>query len=98
VAEVAADIFGAPPDPALVELAEGAQGNRFFLIELFSGLREDGLVDVDAGKATLVEAVSQGGCVTATTTGPDVAHGPQYRGGRGFHGSPLHHRRARYGP
>jgi DNA-binding CsgD family transcriptional regulator len=56
VADVATDIFGAPPDPALLQLAEGAQGNPFFLIELFSGLREDGLVEVDAGRATLVEA------------------------------------------
>ena len=56
VAEVAADVFDATPDDSLLTLAEGAGGNPFFLLELLSGLREEHLVSVDAGRATLVEA------------------------------------------
>ena len=56
VAEVMADVLGAAPDDSLLTLAEGIQGNPFFLLELLSGLREDHLVSLDAGHATLVEA------------------------------------------
>jgi len=56
VALVAADILGAPPDDGLVALAEGAHGNPFLLLELLSGLQEEGLVHVDAGQARLVDA------------------------------------------
>jgi DNA-binding CsgD family transcriptional regulator len=56
VAEVAADVLGAAPDDALLALAEGVRGNPFFLIELLSGLRDERLVDIHAGHATLVEA------------------------------------------
>jgi DNA-binding CsgD family transcriptional regulator len=55
VAEVAADVLGAPPGQDLLALAEGAHGNPFFLIELLSGLRDEHLVDVEAGQAVLVE-------------------------------------------
>src|SRR5580658_964205 len=56
VAEVAADVLGAAPDDALPILAEGTQGNPFFLIELLTGLRDERLIDIRAGHATLVEA------------------------------------------
>jgi DNA-binding CsgD family transcriptional regulator len=56
VAEVMADVLGAAPDEALLALAEGMGGNPFVLMELLSGLREDDLVSLDGGCATLVEA------------------------------------------
>ncbi len=56
VAEVMADVLGAAPDDSLLALADGIQGNPFFLLELLSGLREDRLVSVGGGHATLVEA------------------------------------------
>jgi hypothetical protein len=56
VAEVMADVLGAVPDDSLLALAEGMQGNPFFLMELLSGLREEHLVSRDAGRATLAEA------------------------------------------
>jgi DNA-binding CsgD family transcriptional regulator len=56
VAEVATDVLGAAPDDSLLALAEGMGGNPFFLIELLAGLREEHLVSLDAGRATLVEA------------------------------------------
>jgi len=56
VAAVAADVYGAVPDDSLLALAEGAQGNPFFLLELLSGLREEHLVSLDAGRAVLMEA------------------------------------------
>jgi DNA-binding CsgD family transcriptional regulator len=56
VAEVMADVLGAAPDEALLALAEGMGGNPFVLMELLSGLREDHLVSLDGGCATLVEA------------------------------------------
>jgi DNA-binding CsgD family transcriptional regulator len=56
VAEVMADVLGAAPDDSLLALADGIQGNPFFVLELLSGLREDHLVSVDGGHATLVEA------------------------------------------
>ena len=56
VAEVIADVLGAAPDDSLLALAEGMQGNPFFLMELLSGLREEHLVSFDAGRATLTEA------------------------------------------
>lgn len=56
VAEMAADVLGAAPDGSRLALAEGMQGNPFFLMELLSGLREEHLVSLDAGRATLAEA------------------------------------------
>ena len=46
VAEVAADFLGAPPDPALLALADSAHGNPFLLMELLSGLRDEHLVEL----------------------------------------------------
>jgi len=54
VAQIASDIFGAEPDQALLELAARAEGSPFLLVELLRGLQEDGLVEVEAGHATLV--------------------------------------------
>ena len=56
VAEVIADSLGAAPDDSLLALAQGVRGNPFFLMELLSGLREEHLVSLDAGRATLTEA------------------------------------------
>jgi DNA-binding CsgD family transcriptional regulator len=56
VAEVMADVLGAVPDDSLLTLAEGIRGNPFILMELLAGLREEHLVSLDAGRATLVEA------------------------------------------
>jgi hypothetical protein len=56
VAEVIADVLGAAPDEELLALAEGMRGNPFVLLELLSGLREDDLVSLDGGRATLMEA------------------------------------------
>ena len=53
VAAVAADVLGAAPDAAVLALAEGVQGNPFWLTELFCGLRDEHLVTIDAGHATL---------------------------------------------
>jgi len=55
VAAVVVDVLGARPDDALLTLAEGVQGNPFLLTELLSGLREERLVEVDGGRARLVE-------------------------------------------
>ena len=56
VAELASEVMQASPDPALLELAEDAAGNPFFLVELLRGLREEKLVRIEDGAAKLVEA------------------------------------------
>ncbi|MFI5776004.1 AAA family ATPase [Nocardia sp. NPDC051570] len=56
VAELAADVMQAIPDQPLLELAADAAGNPFFLVELLRGLREERLVRIEDGMATLVEA------------------------------------------
>ncbi len=55
VAQMAADILGAEPDPELLKMAERPAGSPFLLVELLSGLREEGLVRVESGHAELVE-------------------------------------------
>jgi len=55
VADMATDVLGAAPDHNILALAEGVHGNPFWLIELFSGLRDEHLVAIDAGHATLGE-------------------------------------------
>jgi DNA-binding CsgD family transcriptional regulator/tetratricopeptide (TPR) repeat protein len=47
------DALGAPPDPGLLALAEGAAGNPSLLAELVAGLREDVAVRVTDGRAIL---------------------------------------------
>ena len=55
VAQMAADILGAEPDGELLKMAERPAGNPFLLVELITGLREEGLVRVESGRAELVE-------------------------------------------
>jgi len=56
VADMIADVLGAAPDDSLLALAEGVQGNPFYLLELLAGLREEKLVRLEAGRATLTES------------------------------------------
>ena len=56
VAQVAEDVMDAEPDDALLELVKGAHGSPFVLTELLSGLRDEDLIRVVAGRAELVEA------------------------------------------
>jgi DNA-binding CsgD family transcriptional regulator/tetratricopeptide (TPR) repeat protein len=53
VAQVARDVMQAEPDDTLLLMAEEAGGNPFLLVELLEGLRQEGLVRVDSGRATL---------------------------------------------
>ncbi len=55
VAQMAADVLGAEPDSELLKMAERPAGSPFLLVELLSGLREEGLVRVESGHAELVE-------------------------------------------
>lgn len=55
VAQMAADVLGAEPDSELLRMAERTAGSPFLLVELLSGLREEGLVRVESGRAELVE-------------------------------------------
>jgi DNA-binding CsgD family transcriptional regulator/DNA-binding Lrp family transcriptional regulator len=54
VTQVATDIMPAEPDEALLQMAAEAGGNPFLLVELLEGLREEKLVRVDSGQATLI--------------------------------------------
>ncbi|MGP0048523.1 MAG: helix-turn-helix transcriptional regulator [Solirubrobacteraceae bacterium] len=56
VAQVAEDVIDAEPDDALLHLVKGAHGSPFVLTELLSGLRDEDLIRVVAGRAELVEA------------------------------------------
>ena len=56
VAQLAEDVMDAEPDEALLDLVKGARGSPFVLMELLSGLRDEDLVRVVAGRAELVEA------------------------------------------
>jgi DNA-binding CsgD family transcriptional regulator/tetratricopeptide (TPR) repeat protein/DNA-binding transcriptional ArsR family regulator len=53
VTQVASDVMQAEPDETLVRMAGEAGGNPFLLVELLEGLREEKLVRVDSGQATL---------------------------------------------
>jgi DNA-binding CsgD family transcriptional regulator len=55
VAQVAADVLLAEPEGAVLKMAEQAGGSPFLLVELLSGLREEGLVTIVAGRAELTE-------------------------------------------
>jgi len=52
---MAADVLGAEPDSALLKMAERPGGSPFLLVELLSGLRDEGLVRVESGRAELIE-------------------------------------------
>jgi hypothetical protein len=54
VSEVAADRLDAEADPRLLRLADHSGGNPYLLVELLDGLREEGLVRVEHGRAELV--------------------------------------------
>ena len=56
VAGVAADVLHATPDAGLAELAAGAGGNPYLLVELLTGLREEDAIQVARGRATLLSA------------------------------------------
>jgi DNA-binding CsgD family transcriptional regulator len=53
VAQVASDAMQAEPDETLLRMACEAGGNPFLLVELLEGLRQEDLVRVDSGLATL---------------------------------------------
>jgi DNA-binding NarL/FixJ family response regulator len=53
VAEVAADMLGGVPEPKLLKVLGGAQGQPFLLTELLRGLRDEKLVEVDGGTARI---------------------------------------------
>jgi len=53
VADVAADLLGGSPDPALLTVLAGVRGQPFLLTELLRGMREERLVEVAEGSATL---------------------------------------------
>jgi DNA-binding CsgD family transcriptional regulator len=54
VTAVLTDAFGAPPDARVLTLAEGAGGNPSLLTDLIGGLREEDLIRVTSGHASLV--------------------------------------------
>src|SRR6202022_3960013 len=56
VEQVARDVLLAEPDTGLLKMAERAGGSPFLLVELLSGLREEGLVRIESGRAALVES------------------------------------------
>lgn len=53
VAQVTRDVMQAEPDETLLGVAGEAGGNPFLLVELLDGLRQENLVLVDSGHATL---------------------------------------------
>jgi DNA-binding CsgD family transcriptional regulator len=53
VAHVVADLLHATPSDDLLTLAAAAAGNPADVVELVNGLREEGLIDIDAGVARL---------------------------------------------
>ena len=53
VAQVSRDILLAEPDTGLLKMAARAGGSPFLLVELLSGLREEGLVRIESGRAVL---------------------------------------------
>ena len=55
VAQVASDVMQAEPDETLLRMAGEAGGNPFLLVELLEGLRQEELVRVDSGHATLTD-------------------------------------------
>jgi predicted ATPase len=54
VAALLTDAFGAPPEEALLALANGAGGNPWLLTELIGGLRDDHAMRTTGGRAVLV--------------------------------------------
>ena len=55
VAQMAADLLGAQPDDAVLELVDEAEGSPFLLVELLLGLFEEGRIRVIGGQAELID-------------------------------------------
>lgn len=55
VAEVAADVLGAPVGGDLLRTLADVRGNPFLIVDLLAGLREENLVQVVDGRARLAE-------------------------------------------
>ncbi len=55
VARVMGDILDAEPDTDLLRAAGQAHGNPFLLVEYARGLKEEGIVVVESGRATLLD-------------------------------------------
>ena len=56
VRQVTAGVLQAKPDGDLLQMADRAGGNPFFLVEMLWGLREEQLIRIESGRAELVEA------------------------------------------
>jgi DNA-binding CsgD family transcriptional regulator len=56
VRQIVRDVLGVDASEALLDVAEGAQGNPFLLMELLLGLREEGLIKVSPAGADVLEA------------------------------------------
>ncbi|GAA0411121.1 hypothetical protein Acor_14930 [Acrocarpospora corrugata] len=56
VAELAADVLRAPPDPALLALAADADGNPGLLVDLLRGLRDENCLEITPGRARILSA------------------------------------------
>jgi DNA-binding CsgD family transcriptional regulator len=56
VADLLADALGAPPDEELLELAAGAGGNAFLVVELIEGLSDEQATEIVDGMATVVSS------------------------------------------
>jgi DNA-binding CsgD family transcriptional regulator len=54
VAMIVADVLEAEADPALLKLAANTRGNPFLLVELLRGLREEGRLGEEKGRAVVV--------------------------------------------
>jgi DNA-binding CsgD family transcriptional regulator len=55
VARVVGDVLDAEPDTDLLRAAGQAHGNPFLLVEFLRGLKEEGIVVVESGRATLLD-------------------------------------------
>jgi DNA-binding CsgD family transcriptional regulator len=53
IAELITDSLGVPPDESLLSLATGGGGNPFLVGELLDGLREEDLLMISSGRATV---------------------------------------------
>jgi DNA-binding CsgD family transcriptional regulator len=56
VRQIVSDVLGVDASEALLDVAAGAQGNPFLLMELLLGLGEEGLIAVRRGGADVLEA------------------------------------------
>ncbi|GAA2087462.1 LuxR family transcriptional regulator [Actinomadura alba] len=88
VAEVVADELGAPPASDVLELAAGARGTPFLLIELLRTFREEGEVEVAQGNVRLTSTERNQAIMRCRLTGlsPQTLHLLQVAGtlGRSF--------------